>query len=81
MDNVIVDIFNSVFYLFRLHQMHEMLTVFADVCGVCLSVCLSCGLNRRWRMQYMPCAVCVWGHLVQLLPNTFGLLLVQLNAA
>jgi len=33
--------------------MHEMLTIVTDVRGVCLSVCLSRGLNRR-----KPRAVC-----------------------
>jgi len=39
--------------------------------SVCLPVCLSHGLNRRWRMQCVPCA---WGHSVQPSPNAFGLL-------
>jgi len=50
---------------FRLHQMHEMLTILTDVGGVCvclsvsLSVCLSRGLNRRRRrVQCTPRAVC-----------------------
>jgi len=39
--------------------MHEMQTIVTDVCGVCLSVSLSV----------------MWAHLVQPLPNYFGLLL------
>jgi len=41
--------------IFRLHRMHEMLTIVADVCS---AVCLSCGLNQRRRVQCTPCAVC-----------------------
>jgi len=33
--------------------MHEMLTILVDVRGVCQSVCLSRGLNRRRRVQCM----------------------------
>jgi len=42
----------------RLHGMHEMLTILADVRRICLSVCLSPGLNRCWRVQCTPRAVC-----------------------
>jgi len=41
--------------------MHERLTIaiVTDVRGsVCQSVCLSCGLNMRQRVQYTPRAVC-----------------------
>jgi len=38
--------------------MHEMQTIVTDVCGVCLSVCLSRGLNRRRRVRCTPRAVC-----------------------
>jgi len=38
--------------------MHEMLTIVTDVRGVCLSDCLSRGLNRRRRVQCTPRAVC-----------------------
>jgi len=44
--------------VFGLHCMHEMLSIFTNVRGVCLSVCLSCSLNRRQRVQCMPRAVC-----------------------
>jgi len=44
--------------------MHEMETIVTDVCGVCLSVCSSVSLSV------------VWGHLLQPLPNHFGLLLL-----
>jgi len=36
--------------IIRLHQVHEMLTIVTDVCGVCLS----CSLNWQWRMQCTP---------------------------
>jgi len=42
----------------RLHQMQQMLTILTDVCCVCLSVCLSRGLNRLRRMQCTPHAMC-----------------------
>jgi len=35
--------FKQFFYPFRLHQVHEMLTMLTDVHGVCLSACLSRG--------------------------------------
>jgi len=38
--------------------MHEMQTIVTDVCGVCLSVCLSRGSNRRRRVQCTLRAVC-----------------------
>jgi len=37
--------------------MHEMQAIATDVCSVCLSVCLSRGLNRR-HVQCTPHAVC-----------------------
>jgi len=54
--------------------MHEMLTILTDVRGVCLSVCLSRGLNRggACSVRRVPRAR---GHLVQPLSNVFGLLL------
>jgi len=48
--------------LFRLHRMHEMLTIVTDVRGVCLSVCLSCGLNSgviRCSLRQMLLASCL----------------------
>jgi len=33
------------------HRMHEMQTIVTDVCGVCLSVSLSCGLTRLHRAK------------------------------
>jgi len=44
--------------IFRLHRMHEILTIVTNVCCVCQSVCLSRGLNRRRRMHCTPRAVC-----------------------
>jgi len=29
----------AIFFIFRLHRMHEMLTIVTDVCGVSVSVC------------------------------------------
>jgi len=60
--------------MIRLHLMHEMLTIVTDVRGVCLSVCLWRGLNRRRRVQCTPRS-CARGHSVQPSPNAFGLLL------
>jgi len=39
--------------------MHEMLTILTNVRGVCLSVSLPRGLNRRRRVQCTPRAMCV----------------------
>jgi len=50
----------------RLHRMHEMQTIVTDVCGVCLSVCLSSGS-----------AVC--GAFMQTLPNYIALLFLSLS--
>jgi len=47
--------------------MHEMQPVVTDDHG---GVCLSCSSSQRQRVQ------CVQGHLVQLLPNDFGLLYI-----
>jgi len=61
---------------FRRHRMHDMLTIHTDVRGVCPSVCLSRGLNRRRRVQCTPRRVpCARGHSVQPSPNACGLLL------
>jgi len=49
---------------FMLHRMHEMQTIVTDVCGVCLSCAAQLGFT-------------VLGHLVQPLPNDFGLLFVH----
>jgi len=62
---------NHCFVILRLHRMHGVLTVLMDFC---LSICLSLGLNRRQRMQCVPCA---WGHSVQPLLNYFGHLLLN----
>jgi len=51
--------------------MHEMWTIVIDFCGVCLSISLSVTWSTQLHMQ------CVWGHLVQPLPNHFGILLVN----
>jgi len=56
--------------------MLEMLTVVADVRSVCLSVCLSHGLNWQQRVQCALRAVCV-GHSVQPSPNAFGLVICR----
>jgi len=55
--------------------MHEMLSIFTNVCGVSLSVMRR--LNLRRRLQCTPHAVCA-GHVVQPSPNAFGLLLCNL---
>jgi len=44
--------------IITLHRLHEMQTIVTDVRGVCLSACLSRGLNRRRRVQCTPRAVC-----------------------
>jgi len=51
---------HSVYLSFRLHRMHEMLTILTDVRAVSVSlpVCLSRGLNRQRRVQCTPRAVC-----------------------
>jgi len=48
-----------------------MQTLLTDIRGVCLSVCLSRGLNHggTCSVHRMPCA---WGHSVQPLSNAFG---------
>jgi len=51
----------QVLRVFRLHQMHEMQTIVTDVSSVCQSVWLN------------SAALC-GGHLVQPLPNHFGVL-------
>jgi len=53
---------------FRLRRMHEMQTILADVCGDC-PVTLS--VTVMW--LNLAAGVCR-GHLVQPLPNDFGLL-------
>jgi len=56
--------------IIRLHQMHQVLNILADVRSVCLSYSLNhllCGSIR--------CMPHVRGHWVQPLPNAFGLLL------
>jgi len=56
--------------------MHEMQTIVTDVRGVCLSVCLSRGLNWWRRVQCAPRAICARGHSVQTSPNASGLLFI-----
>jgi len=58
--------------------MHEMLTILTDVRGVCLSVCLSHGLNRRRRVQCRPRAVCA-GSFCAAFAKCFWLLVPVLN--
>jgi len=64
--------------IFRLYRMREMLTILTDVRGVCLSVCLSRGLNRRRRgtIRRVPCA---HGHSVQPLSNYFDHLFIVVH--
>jgi len=62
--------------IFRLHWMHEMQIIVTDVHCVCLSVCLSHGLNRRQCVQCTPHAMCVWGYSVLPLSNYFDHLLL-----
>jgi len=67
--------------IFRLHRMHEILTILTDVCGVSLSVCLSF-LSVTWlksvAAQCTLHAVCA-GDFGQPLSNYLGHLLLLLT--
>jgi len=48
-------------FIFRLHRMHEMLTIVIDVCGVCVSVCLSVMQLKSVVAYAVHAACCVRG--------------------
>jgi len=60
--------FVAVRYQTNIIRLYRRQTILTDVGGVCLSVCLSRGLNQRWRVP------CVCYHSVHLLPNYLPLL-------
>jgi len=60
--------------LFGLRRTHDMLAILTDVRGVCLSVSLSATRVKSAPARAVYTACCVLGHLVQPLPNAFGLL-------
>jgi len=75
--NVYLDVFLADFsieisvQIFRLHRMHDMLTIVIVVCALCLSVCLSVTRLKLAVARAVYAVFHAWGHLVQPLSNYF----------